>query len=401
MCHFYANPLSILLGLPESFDETSKILQAEHFEAVRMLKSFQDHVSALVESNDIETARQLLTSDHHLLVAIKRALCQQGYHNDGNEQHDTADQQGGSSYYSRNVVTANLHRLDCLAKIFQVSQKQDLQYTELYFLMHIDAFEKSNIIEDALDALKYMNCAELVSIISATIAVFERGVQQRNRDLKLLEALKTLCSQLVKNYDQSLQSTYMLEKLQPKALRTTVVAKKVQLSVQAISLPQEERSQAERYTERVDKAISIFRQYLIFTNPNDVPFNELFIFNSRSPHRQVLTPRPRQILEQALSMPHTYLDCGCCDGSQDSLASSNPPTAILYKLYLETGGLINGFDLWSAFYTIVGGEDGEDCTERMALMLFYRALAELKLMGMLKQSRRKVDHFAKTSWKGL
>lgn len=33
--------------------------------------------------------------------------------------------------------------------------------------------------------------------------------------------------------------------------------------------------------------------------------------------------------------------------------------------------------------------------------LFQRALAELKNLGMVKPSRKKTDHIAKTMWKGL
>lgn len=33
--------------------------------------------------------------------------------------------------------------------------------------------------------------------------------------------------------------------------------------------------------------------------------------------------------------------------------------------------------------------------------LFSRALAELKYMGMIRNSRKKADHIAKLSWKGL
>ena len=33
--------------------------------------------------------------------------------------------------------------------------------------------------------------------------------------------------------------------------------------------------------------------------------------------------------------------------------------------------------------------------------LFSRSLAELKYMGMIKNSRKKADHLAKLSWKGL
>jgi len=33
--------------------------------------------------------------------------------------------------------------------------------------------------------------------------------------------------------------------------------------------------------------------------------------------------------------------------------------------------------------------------------LFYRGLAELKYLGMIKNSRKKTDHLTKLAWKGL
>ena len=44
---------------------------------------------------------------------------------------------------------------------------------------------------------------------------------------------------------------------------------------------------------------------------------------------------------------------------QPTLSGTQPATAILYQLYLESGALINVSDLWSAFFAIVG-EDGGD-----------------------------------------
>jgi origin recognition complex subunit 3 len=70
-------------------------------------------------------------------------------------------------------------------------------------------------------------------------------------------------------------------------------------------------------------------------------------------------------------------------------------------MYLETGSLINIFDLWSAFFEMVGGGEEQKCDERDALVLFYRALADLKSLGMVKQSKKKADHVAKVAWKGL
>ena len=44
---------------------------------------------------------------------------------------------------------------------------------------------------------------------------------------------------------------------------------------------------------------------------------------------------------------------------QSMLSSTQPATAILYQLYLESGSLVNASDLWSAFNAIVGEEEDE------------------------------------------
>lgn len=33
--------------------------------------------------------------------------------------------------------------------------------------------------------------------------------------------------------------------------------------------------------------------------------------------------------------------------------------------------------------------------------LFYRALAEMKFLGLVKYTKKKTDHLAKLAWKGL
>ena len=75
-----------------------------------------------------------------------------------------------------------------------------------------------------------------------------------------------------------------------------------------------------------------------------------------------------------------------------------PTTAILYHLYMETGSLVNVADLWSAYYALVGDESEMGLDERTALLHFYRGLSELKLMGFVKQSKKKADHVAKLKW---
>ena len=72
--------------------------------------------------------------------------------------------------------------------------------------------------------------------------------------------------------------------------------------------------------------------------------------------------------------------------------------AVLYQLYLESGSLINVSDLWQAFNAVMLDDDG---SEEQKMALFQRALAELRYLGFMKSTRKRVDHVAKAAWKGL
>ena len=141
-------------------------------------------------------------------------------------------------------------------------------------------------------------------------------------------------------------------------LRTTVVAQKVSLSKNTSTLS----AQDSAYTKIVDHIHANLRSYFEYSlvNPQDLFLNEILIFDSKSPHREVFAPKPRYAVERALSSPHDYLGCDCCGRAEGGLSPTQPATAILYQLYLESGAMINTADLWSAFWTIVGGDDGED-----------------------------------------
>jgi len=60
--------------------------------------------------------------------------------------------------------------------------------------------------------------------------------------------------------------------------------------------------------------------------------------------------------------------------------------------------VINVQDMWNAFQAVMGVEEQE---ENELLMPFYRALAKLKYLGMIKNSRKKADDLRKLMWKGL
>ena len=141
-------------------------------------------------------------------------------------------------------------------------------------------------------------------------------------------------------------------------LRTTIVAQKVKLSKQSSNLSKQDIA----YTGIVKRVATMledfFDSYLI--DPRDLFLHEVLVYDLNYPYRDVFIPNPRHAIERALSSPHDYLGCSCCNGTEQGLSATQPATAILYQLYLESGAIVNISDLWSAFQTIVGDDNAED-----------------------------------------
>lgn len=164
-----------------------------------------------------------------------------------------------------------------------------------------------------------------------------------------LSELETLTSPL----PHPLRSSHEIHN---KTLRTTIVASKVELSAYNPALSREDASYSS-LVERTSTALRAFFEKTLI-NPSNLFMHEVLIHDLKSPHRDAFAPKPRLAIERALGSPHDYLGCECCEDSQ--LMASQPATAVLYQLYLESGTVINVADLWTAFFAIVGNEtEGE------------------------------------------
>ncbi|KAF5015448.1 hypothetical protein F66182_13226, partial [Fusarium sp. NRRL 66182] len=214
----------------------------------------------------------------------------------------------------------------------------------------------------------------------------------------------------VDQYEQELQSLLATqssnETLRSKhddqntSIRTTIVKDKMNLTKTKKKISNIESA----YTRLLEKFIEELETNLTsrLINPQDLFLHEVFIFDLRNPLRDTFAPRARFCIERALSTPFDYIANTTAGHEGGNLSAKQPETALLYQLYLESGSLVNVFDLWKAFSTILCGDDQEaERDERSALMLFYRAMSELKTLGMMKPSRKKVDHVSKSAWKGL
>ena len=149
------------------------------------------------------------------------------------------------------------------------------------------------------------------------------------------------------------------------SLQTAIVGQRVQLKRRKATLSKGDASYS-AIVDRVEAVLNgFFGRYLI--DPKDLPLHEILLVDSRNACKEAFAPAPRAAVERALSAPRDYLACDCCPEGANTLSSTHPATAVLYQLYLESGGLINIADLWSAFGAIMESEDKEDAEEEQTL----------------------------------
>lgn len=272
------------------------------------------------------------------------------------------------------------------------------------FVNHLDISKKAGISELAIYALsgELLNSQIVDDILTTTKTLDSEGLKGLlmvtpdslvdNSELRQIQA----------DFEDLLQAYPNSEPLRSEydnrnsTMKTTVVRQQVQLTKSKTKQPKENIE----YTNIINRLHVMFEAYLTekLIKPQDLFLHETFLLDMRNPLKDTFAPRPRFAIERALASPFDYL---LSTSDAPEAKAKQPATAILYQLYLESGAIVNAHDLWSAFYAVFGSDQDDKCDERMVMALFYRALSELKALGMVKNSRKKVDHIAKTSWTGL
>lgn len=245
----------------------------------------------------------------------------------------------------------------------------------------------SPILKDLLMAVKALDAKSLEDFLTVLPGnlLEDPEFEAMQEDLRTLTQAYHGAEPLRSKYD-SLYST----------VGTTVVRQRVKLYTGKVRVPEEVTEYTTIVERLCDRADAYFAETLI--KPQDLFLHEVFLFDLRSPLKDAFTPRPRFAVERALSSPFDYL---VSTSQAVRLSAQQPTTAILYQLYLDSGALVNVYDLWQTFHSVFENVEGDDCNERLTMTLFYRALSELKTLGIVKSSRKKADHVAKSAWLGL
>jgi origin recognition complex subunit 3 len=376
MSHFYGNALSVLSDAREEARFT-QILGSYHYEAIRTLPSFRKHISDLMSSNDLGRARALLEDDQVLFTEVKQAL-----------------------HTGRHTSLQILRRFH----VFQRASPEAVDSINLYMNFMEGNIQNSDFLKVLNESLKSMTPTQMLVFLTKMITAVENGDSRRELSgctdeddifVTIVQDMKDKISALssaAEDTDIPVRSSGVIHS---KGLRTTVIAQRVQLSYAESTLTAHEKD----FLDQNERLSTLLEHYFIMADPRHLFLNEIWLVDSTAALLDAFAPNPRETIETALSAPYHFLNYKASRHDK-SLSMILPATAILYERYLEAGSIINMADLWSSFLEILAG-DAEEADEREVLMQFYRALADLKLMGMVKQSKKKADHLAKVSWKGL
>ncbi|KAI1618573.1 origin recognition complex subunit 3 [Exophiala viscosa] len=376
MSHFFANPLA---ALGVSSDEFKVPMLPSLAQAIRNTPGFKVHCESLAKGTAEERrrARDLIKSDAVLEEEVVEVVCSQ--------KEDMGD---------------NLRAIKFLQQLYQhlagPTALPPLE-SQVQFLASLTRLTESEIHETMESSLEGISSIEqlkaLITAVSTTMdnhnnsKTFPGDPDDSDNDMPMLAA-----------FQKSLNSK-MSEQALPQLL--------------------------EYFIPLVREYLTGITTILSKASPPWTTFmSEAYTYNLKHPLSAIVNPRARYSLERALTKPADYLGCECCvatthHGVLDK--SSLPPTSLLLSMLNEAGTVINVRDLWDAFRDTVapsleeeqanGAKDAgegeeetiEEATERKALALFYRSLAELRHLGLIKQSKRKpgVDCIAKTAWMGL
>ncbi|EDP48882.1 origin recognition complex subunit 3, putative [Aspergillus fumigatus A1163] len=363
MTHFFANPLSVLLAN----DLPGTLRSGPLCEAIRNLPSFRGYCEHLLDVGSFDQARRLLEDDEFFFQEMLRHL--------------------RSGQQKMRDIFQTVRWIQSCRRTLNLTKRTDI--SELSIRAMSGELLSSSSVGDMMKILRSLDSKRLGDILSSLPDGLTnvQEFRQIKRDLDALLQDYQGAEPLRSEYD-SRQSV----------VATTVVQQRVKLS--------KGKSKVSKhivdYTRIIDHFYHLLESYLTETllRPQDLCLHEVFFLDMRSPLKETFTPRPRFAIERALSNPFDYL-ISTPEPCETKLSTKQPATAILFQLYLESGSLVNVYDIWQAFYAVFESEQGDSCDERMILAMFYRSLSELKAFGFVKSSRKKIDHVTKSAWMGL
>ena len=406
LCHHHANPLSWFVG-----SDREASLTANECDWIRSLSSVRNHIENLAksaEAKDIALAEQLIDDDDTL-----RSMCKE--YKDGIIRY----RKGLSTAFSVLVILK-----ECLLTSGQTRRRR----VDLYRALLSRGLTDSPFVNELLLRIKVVKADALAACLTRILqevddldvrSRFQKMLDTTDQILRMSEGQMAARPAELKKLDSFYRADDKKRGLTPnraapkseyeiRAARTTrgsAISQKAIGDATRDSLT--ERQQA--WTELLDDVHRFCRE-LFHTNLGNherLPMYELFWFDAPRCHEAAFRADTRACTRVALAEYEQYLG--------DDVATP-PETSTAFRLFQDSGQLINVFDWSQAFaqqydqqhqqsttYDEDHDEDNDDSREEQEQdqgttlqALFMRSVAELKFLGLFKTTRRKTDHVQKT-----
>lgn len=408
MTHYYSNPFSCLHTLVVSDDEkqtrenVSDYLTPSHINALRLLSSFRDHVESLKPSLDAVLLESLLTDDDLMIDLVISAI---------NKFEDYKSH----LLYSLNLIFIIINAILSHGSQESAKKFEDVQLLDLYPLV---------LNGELCDTELF---AELETELASSGPDVLGLVLLELQNFAFPSRFVDLATSISENYTQKLAEMVKSADLDD-----------IVSSTSSKDTPSSEARQALKSYAILAREISglVFEAIRDSIKPyRSMLFHEAFVADTAKLHENVVSPTQRGALEMALSNPKHYWGETSADhyiaktsgteaeGNPDftvnesalehtdmSYMGHDPHICILYTLYRESSVFVNLYDWYTSFKSIVRKPieltpeqqpKSEQEWEKMTLAWFIQGVAELKMIGIVRDSKRKFECVEKAVWRGL
>lgn len=349
MSHYYSNPFSIFsqCGADEDNElfesEIKPLISKSHIQAIRMTNSFKTFISQLVEAGDCEEARLLLEDDQALKERISDSVI-------------------NFRSYSSQVLAA----VDIVIALQVAAGETPSSKIDLYIGALSSELWNESILADLIETVASGGLECTKKLLEKLCELSDKGGILRD----LYDVIENEHGQVIQWYTHNRDSENLINPEDYQEVSAKSVA---------------------QVCDALNTSLRPFNNYLLY---------EAFVTDSAKLQEDVFLPTQRPALELALSEPIHYLGA---PGSQTGIRHE-PHLSILYQLYRESSVFINSFDYYTAFKEMLP-EPSEDENkaewEKKTLAWFLQGIAELKLLGIVRDSKRKFECVEKISWKDL
>jgi len=428
MSFFFANPVASLAEIEATSQDDEG---QEHLaRAVRNTDSFKVFCENVLEEKgktSNERVRRLLNDDKALLQEVKLRV-----------------QEGQTAYHASQRVIHSFAGL-CYALLPEDSRRPGAKLEiEMQLSQAMDDLTDTEAYDEAVKRIQDLSPASLFQILK-TLPV------EIISTLNLYEVTEALRSQLQSELapngstDRDTNAS-MANTSGEKMSALTQSGPKKGGKKAKLSTPTSKASKSNTATGSLAKSdlLTALKHKLQISSldVSSLLLHESYVVSARTTRfRPSFEPHPRAAIERALLRPSDYLgwhqgredrgsddsDAGNSHEQNSQLSSVMPPASTVFTLLQEAPAIINVRDLFDAFRSRLepgqemngtASDEDEEAGLQAAMTQFYRALAELKMVGLVKSSTgtqvkratkgrntksgtQDIDFVAKTSWAGL